>query len=96
MNPEMMKKIRKMQAELAQKQEEFVKKEFTIEKQGLVIVAYGSKKIKSISINEALIDPDDKELLEDILVIAINELNEQIDAEQEEMMPDIPMPGLGM
>ena len=48
MNPEMMKKLKKMQAELMEKQEAFAQKEFIVEKQGLTIIALGSKKIKSI------------------------------------------------
>ncbi|MGP1451627.1 MAG: YbaB/EbfC family nucleoid-associated protein [Metamycoplasmataceae bacterium] len=94
MNPEMMKKLKKMQAELMEKQEAFAQKEFIVEKQGLTITALGSKKIKSIDIDEVLIDPDDKELLQDVLVIALNELYEKIDKEQEEMMPQMPG-GLG-
>ncbi len=94
MNPEMMKKLKKMQAELMEKQEAFAQKEFIVEKQGLTIIALGSKKIKSIDIDEVLIDPDDKELLQDVLVIALNELYEKIDKEQEEMMPQMPG-GLG-
>lgn len=90
MNPEMIKKLKKMQQELALKQEEFTQKEFVVEKQGLKITSFGSKKIKSIEIDEMLIDPDDKELLQDVLIIALNEMNELIDKEQEELMPQMP------
>lgn len=90
MNPEMLKRLRKMQAELEKKQKEFNNKEFTIEKQGVKIVASGNKKLISITIDEMLIDPDDKDLIEDLIVVAWNELIDEIDEAEEELAPSMP------
>lgn len=90
MNPEMLKRLRKMQSELEKKQKEFNEKEFVVEKQGVKIVAFGNKKIKSISIDEMLIDPEDKELIEDLIVVAWNELIDEIEEAEEELAPTMP------
>lgn len=90
MNPEMLKRLRKMQSELEKKQKEFNEKEFVVEKQGVKIVAFGNKKIKSISIDEVLIDPEDKELIEDLIVVAWNELIDEIEEAEEELAPAMP------
>ncbi|TNK82568.1 nucleoid-associated protein, YbaB/EbfC family [Mycoplasmopsis pullorum] len=90
MNPEMIKRLKKMQAEMEAKQKELESKEFTVKKQGIEIIGTGDLKITKINIDEMLIDPDDKELLEDLLMIAINELTEQIQEEQEKLAPQMP------
>ena len=77
----MMAQAKKMQAEMEKKQNEIYKKEFLVEKQGIKVILYGNKKIKSINVNKALIDPEDKEILEDLIIIAINEAIDNIDLE---------------
>ncbi|VEU75581.1 UPF0133 protein MALL_0399 [Mycoplasmopsis maculosa] len=94
MDQNMIRKLQKMQEEIQQKSELFMEKEFTLTKQGVTVIAKGSKKIVSIKISDTdLIDPEDPEILEDVLSLVINELFIMIDDEQEEMMPNIP--GLG-
>lgn len=89
----MMKQAKKMQEEVEKKKEQLSKQEFTVEKQGVTVIIYGSGEIKSININEALIDPDDKELLEDLMIIAINEAITLVKEAEEELMPS-PTPGM--
>jgi DNA-binding protein YbaB len=57
---------------------------------------YGNKKIKSIKIENDSISEDEIELLEDMIVIAINNAMEQIDKATEEKMGKYTkgMPGL--
>lgn len=81
----MMAQAKKMQAEMEKAKAELEAKEFKVEKQGITVVVYGNRKIKSVDINEILIDPDDKEMLEDLVIIAINEANELIDDASEDM-----------
>ncbi len=90
----MMQQAKKMQAEIEIKQKELNAKEFTIEKQGITIVIQGDRTIKSVKINEALVDEDDVETLEDMVIIAMNAANAKIDAEQEAIAPQTP--GMGM
>ena len=86
----MMAQAKKMQAEVEKAQAELAKKEFTIEKQGVTVTLFGNKTIKSINVNEILVDPEDKDILEDLIVIAINEGMEQIDEVQAELAPKAP------
>lgn len=86
----MMQQAKKMQAEMEQQKKILDKKEFVVEKQGVTVTIFGSKKIKSIVIDEVLVDPEDKDLLEDLMVIAINDALEQIDEEIEANTPKVP------
>lgn len=78
---EFMKRLRRSQAELEARQAKLDSKQFVVEKQGIVIKAFGSKEIESISIDKELVDPEDVEQLEILLVAAFKELFEQIDKE---------------
>ncbi|WP_426461315.1 YbaB/EbfC family nucleoid-associated protein [Mycoplasma hafezii] len=94
MNPEMIKRLKRMQEELVAKQNELERTEFTVEKQGIKVVVLGDHTVKSVEIDELLIDPEDKEMIEDLIVIAINEAQEMIKVEKEKLMPQMPG-GLG-
>lgn len=95
MDPNMIRKMQKLQKELQQKSEEFMEQEFTKTKHGITIVAKGSKKIVSVKLEDTdLIDPEDPEILEDVFLVVINELFNEIDEKQESLMPDMPG-GLG-
>ncbi len=81
---QMMMQAQKMQRELQKAQAELAQKEFKLSKAGLVTVTVlGSKEIKSIEIDEDGFDKDNKEMVEEMIAAAINELFEQIDAESE-------------
>ncbi|WP_027121352.1 YbaB/EbfC family nucleoid-associated protein [Mycoplasma leonicaptivi] len=90
MNQEMLKKLKNMQKDLELKQDEFNKKDFIVERQGVKIKAKGNMLIESVEIDEVLIDPDDKELLEDLLIVAFNELVDKIEEEQKSLAPKMP------
>lgn len=79
---QMMIQAQKMQRELQKAQDELAKKEFKVNKAGLVeIVVLGSKEIKSINIEPDGFDPDNKEMVEELIISGINELFEKIDEE---------------
>ena len=83
---QMMIQAQKIQRELQKAQEALAKKEFKANKAGLVeIVVLGDKTIKSINIEEDGFEPDNKEMVEDLIVSGLNELFEQIDKESEEI-----------
>lgn len=86
----MMMQAKKMQAEMEKAQKELETKEFTIEKQGITVVISGKRKLVSVNINEALIDPDDKDIIEALIVIAVNEALEKVAAEEERLRPQMP------
>ena len=81
---QMMIQAQKMQRELQKAQAELAKKEFSVTKAGLVTVTVlGSKEIQSVEIDEDGFDKDNKEMIEELIASAINELFAQIDAESE-------------
>ncbi|NQZ66163.1 MAG: YbaB/EbfC family nucleoid-associated protein [Mycoplasmatales bacterium] len=86
----MMAQAKKMQAEMEEAKAKLAVKEFKVEKQGVTVVVLGNKKIKSIDANEVLLDPEDKDILEDLIVIAINEAMDEIEAESAAMTPSMP------
>ena len=81
---QMMAQAQKMKREMEKAQAALAEKEFTISKGGAVtITMLGSKEIKSIDIDKDALDPENKEMIQDMIVLAINELFEQINAEEE-------------
>jgi hypothetical protein len=81
---QMMAQAQKMQRELRKAQAELAQKEFVISKCGAVTVTVlGSKEIKSVSIDADAFDADNKEMIEDMIALAINEAMAQIDEESE-------------
>jgi len=79
---QMMAQAQKMQRELRKAQAELAQKEFVVTKGGAVTVTVlGSKEIKSISIDADAFDADNKEMIEDMIALAINEALEQIEKE---------------
>ena len=80
----MMAQAQKMQRELRKAQAELAKKEFVVSKGGAVTVTVlGSKEIKSVVIDKDAFDLDNKEMVEDMIALAINEAFKQISDEEE-------------
>ncbi|ACF07087.1 UPF0133 protein MALL_0399 [Metamycoplasma arthritidis] len=82
---EMLKKAKRLQAEMEVEEKEIAKKEFVVKKQGIKVVMLGTRKIKTIEISPALIDPEDPELVQDLVMLAINEAIDIIDEEYDEL-----------
>ena len=81
---QMMAQAQKMQRELKKAMAELAEKEFVVSKGGAVTVTVlGSKEIKSINIEVDAFDADNKEMVEDMIALAINEALEKIEAESE-------------
>ena len=77
---QMMIQAQKMQRELQKAYSEIDKKEYKISKAGLVeIVVLGNRQIQSINIEPDGFDPDNKEMIEELIVSGLNELYTQID-----------------
>ena len=71
----MMKQAQKMQLELARAQEEIKDMEFEASAGGgmVKVVATGDMAVKSIEIDPEAIDPEDVEMLQDMVLAAVNE-----------------------
>ncbi len=77
----MMKQMQKMQKEMTKAQEQL--KEETVEATaggGMVtVVVSGEKRVMDIQIKEEVVDPDDVEMLQDLVLAATNEALSQVD-----------------
>ena len=83
---QMLIQAQKMQREMQKKQAELEAQEFTVSKGGAVtVVVKGDKSIVSISIDKDAMDPDNKEMVEELVALAINEAIEQIRAKEAEI-----------
>ena len=81
---QMLMQAQKMQRELAKAQAQLAEKEFTVSKGGAVtVVLKGDKTVVSVSVEEDAFDKDNKEMVEEMIVLAINEAQEKIDEESE-------------
>ena len=71
----MMKQAQKMQMEAARAQEEIASMEFEATAGGGMVkaVVTGNMEQKSLSIDPAAVDPEDVEMLEDMIVVAVND-----------------------
>ncbi len=81
---QMMAQAQKMQRELRKAMAALAEKEFVVSKGGAVTVTMmGNKEVKSIVIDKDAFDLDNKEMVEDMIALAINEAIAQIEAETE-------------
>ena len=76
-----LKQLQKMQAEMEATQAELEKKELTTTAGGGAVEAtvFGNKTLKSVVISPDAVDPDDVEMLQDMIVAAVNEAMKQAD-----------------
>lgn len=72
---QMMKQAQKMQQKMQKMQEELEGREVEASAGGgvVTVVVTGKKEIKSIQIKPEAVDPDDVEMLEDLILAAVNE-----------------------
>lgn len=90
---QMMMQARKMQQDLQKAQEEIAETEVVGSAGGVVeVVITGDKKVVSVSIKPEAVDPDDVEMLEDLIVAAFNSALEEADALSAELLG--PMAGM--
>ena len=84
----MIKQAQKMQEQIEAKKAELEEKEYVVSSGGgmVEITVKGNHEIQAIGLNPEVVDPEDIEMLEDMLVAALNEAARQIDEEQEREM----------
>lgn len=90
MNPQMLKQIQKIQAEMMERQQRLEETEFTGTSAGVSITLLGSKKVVDCKISADIIQ--DKEMLEDAICVAFNKAIEQVNSELEEILSSAKMP----
>lgn len=84
----MLKKVQKMQADMMKMQEDLKNRtvKTTVGGGAVSVVVSGKKELKSIKINPSAVDPDDVEMLEDLIISAVNEGMRQVDEMTEKEM----------
>ena len=80
-----LRQLQAMQAEMEQKQAELEEKEITTTAGGgaIEVTVNGKKELTKLTIDKDVVDPDDVEMLQDLVIAAVNEALRQV-AELEE------------
>ncbi|WP_461207431.1 YbaB/EbfC family nucleoid-associated protein [Clostridium sp. DL1XJH146] len=96
----LMKQAQKMQADMEKMQKELEVKEFAATAGGgaVKVVANGKKQIVNIEIKQEVVDPDDVEMLQDLILSACNQALQNADSETADKMQKLTggmnMPGM--
>jgi DNA-binding YbaB/EbfC family protein len=99
---QMMRQLAQMQQAMAKAQEEIAATEVTASAGGgtVTVTATGNGELKGVKIDPAALDPDDVELLEDMILAAVNEARRSAEEVQKAKLGAVTgglagLPGLG-
>ena len=84
----LMKQAQRMQREMEEKQKKLEESEFTATAGGgaVSVVVTGSKNLKILTISPDAVDPEDVEMLQDLIIAAVGEAMKQVDDESARLM----------
>lgn len=95
----LMKQAQKMQKQMEENQKALEEKEFTATSGGgaVEVTMTGKKVLTKVKISEEAVDPDDVEMLEDMVMAAVNEVIRKVEDETAAVMSKLTggMGGLG-
>ena len=93
---QLMKEAKKMQADMEKSQEELASKEFDATAGGgaVTVKVTGDKQINEIAIKKDVVDPDDVEMLQDLIITCVNEALRKVDSAQAASLGKYNIPGL--
>ena len=93
---QLMKEAKKMQADMEKSQEELAVKEFEATSGGgaITVKVTGTKQLKEIKIKKEVVDPEDVEMLQDLILTCTNEALRKVDAEQANQFGKYNIPGI--
>ena len=96
MNMNNIMKQAKMQEEMQKSQEELSSKEFDSTAGGgaISVKVTGEKVLKEIKIKPEVVDPEDVEMLEDLILTCVNEALRKVDSAQSQEFGKFNIPGL--
>ena len=91
----LMKQAKKMQEDMEKSQAELASKEFDATAGGgaISVKVSGQKEIKEIKIQKEVVDPDDVEMLEDLILTCVNEALRKVDSAQADQFGKFNIPG---
>lgn len=93
---QLMKEAKKMQADMEKSQEELQVREFESTAGGgaVTVKVAGTKQIKELKISKDVVDPDDVEMLQDLIMTCVNDAIKKVDAAQSAQFGKYNIPGL--
>ena len=93
---QLMKEAKKMQSDMEKSQEELAEKEFEASAGGeaVKVKVSGKKEIKELKIKPEVLDPEDVEMLEDLITTCVNNALKQVDDAQAASLGKYNIPGL--
>ena len=91
----LMKEAKKMQADMEKSQAELANREFDATAGGgaISVKVSGQKVLKEIKIQKDVVDPDDVEMLEDLILTCVNEALRKVDSAQADQLGKFNIPG---
>lgn len=96
----MMKQMQKMQRDMEKMQQEIEAKEFetTVGGGAVTVKVNGKKELLEVILDESVVDPDDIEMLQDLIIAAVNQANkiaeEAVNKEMSKLTGGMNIPGL--
>lgn len=96
----LMKQMQKAQKQMEDMQKELEEKEYEASSGGgaVKVVVKGKEEVKSITLDESVVDPDDIEMLQDLIILAVNsalkEASEDFNNNMGKMTGGLNIPGL--
>ena len=87
----LMKQAQKMQKQMEENQKLLEEKEFTASAGGgaVEVTVSGKKEVTKVKLTEEVVDPDDIEMLEDLIMAATNEALRKMEEEQASAMSKV-------
>jgi hypothetical protein len=87
----MLQQLQSLQQEMLEAQEEIAEQTFSATVGGGIVAAVvsGDRQLKELTIDPEVVDPDDVEMLQDLIVAAVNRAMEQIDQAAADRMADV-------
>jgi hypothetical protein len=84
----LMKQAQRMQRQMEENQKELEATEFTAAAGGgaVEVTVTGSKQLTKVKLSQEVVDPDDVEMLEDLILAAVNEAMKKADEASTNMM----------
>ena len=93
---QLMRQAQKLQEQMAKTQEDLDAREYTAQAGGgmVTVAVTGKRELKSIEIKPECVDPEDVEMLHDLILAAVNEAIRSGEQAREEQMGKL-APGMG-
>ena len=93
----LLKQANKMKAQLQKEMAKLAEQEFSVTKGGGIKVAMlGNRELVEVSIEDDLFEKENKEMIETMIILAINELLEKISSEEERINTEVTGDSQGM